>query len=573
MNKYFKVITKSVLALASVMIAVSCESDTWKDHYSVKSDGNESIASLAETIDRIPEAKNFVEALKSTYMYNGNKKTSLTYWDFLNDNQFLTVWLPDNSTITDAEWDEYKSTADDKDHKKVGTEFILNHIARFSHPVGSDTKERIKMLSGKTYGSIGKTQELDGVGYIEKNIRCTNGILHKLNGRIHYRPNLYDYITGASSINSSILDKVYNYNTQRNGELGTWIANFSKEEIDEERSIKGDINEETGEAEYIDKVIRRSNEILKKYGFIDVEDSDYIVVLPVPEKWDSVYNSVKSYFTYDSTDKVLIPVADSLQKYWSNASMITDVFFNRKLQKNILDYVRSTQYSKLDRIRDKNNFHEFSKPYEPGGLFYNIVDSVKCSNGVIYIKDSWPYSDSVFRRTIKIEAEDGDGSESEGMVTRKRYAKYMDSDSSQHSVAVLDLFSRATSWTLTYRIKNNLRGKYRLKAVFYRYEESDNPQNINFDLKYLWGDRDQVLWNGNKQGQSRKQTYTVGKTLLKPDTVLIGVGGRKDNEVYDFGCGNYESGKGKINLTIRCSSKANEEHVYLDCIILEPVFE
>lgn len=573
MNKYFKLITKSVLALASVMIAVSCESDTWKDHYSVKSDGNESISSLAETIGRIPEAEQFVQALQTTYMYNGNKRTSLTYWDFLKDNQFLTVWLPDCSTVTPEEWAEYTSTEDDKDHLKVGKEFILNHIARFSHPIGTDTKERVKMLSDKTYSSLGKVQTLDGVGYKENNIRCTNGLLHRLNGRIYYRPNLYDYITGVSSIKSTLLDSVYNYNIQRNGELGKWIANFSKEEIDEERSIKGDINDETGEAEYIDKVIRRSNEILKKYGFIDAEDSDYIVVLPLPDKWDSVYNSVKSYFTYDSTDSKLIPVADSLQKYWSNASMITDVFFNRKLQKNILEYVRSTQYNKMDRIKDQNNFHEFSKPYEPGGLFYNVIDSVKCSNGVIYIKDSWPYSDSVFRRTIKIEAEDGEGSESDGMVTRKRYAQYEDSIGKKHSVAVMDLFSRTTQWSLTYRIKNNLRGKYRLKAVFYRYEESDNPQNINFEVKYLWGDRDQTLWNGNQQGKSRKQTYTVGNTLFKPDTVLIGVGGRKDNEVYDFGCGNYESGKGKINLTIKCSQKANEEHVYLDCIILEPVFE
>ena len=100
MNKYIKLITKSVLGLMSVVVMASCESDTWKDHYSVHSDGNESVASLGKTIAAIPEASKFVETLKSTYMFIGDSLSILTYWDFLNDNQFLTVWMPLNSYST-----------------------------------------------------------------------------------------------------------------------------------------------------------------------------------------------------------------------------------------------------------------------------------------------------------------------------------------------------------------------------------------------------------------------------------------------------------------------------------------
>lgn len=499
MNKYFKLITKSVLAFVSLISVVSCN-DAWNDHYSVNSDGDEAVASLGQTLASIPEAGKFVDALKSTYMFNGTKQLSLTYWDLLNDNQFLTVWLPDPASITDEEWDEYTSTDEDKDHKKVGTEFILNHIARFSHPVG-DTKKRIKMMSNKTYESRGDNKTIDGINYKDKNIRCTNGILHSLTGRIVYRPNLYDYITGASTIKSA-KGKVYNYRS-RNGEIGKWLAQFTKKEIDEERSIKGDINEETGEVEYIDSVMTRSNAVLKKFGYIDVEDSSYIVVLPEERIWDSVYNAVKYYFDYDATDIKLVPVADSLQKYWTNDAMLTDIFFNKNSQKHILDSVTSTQFSKSERFREKYPYHVFQKPYAEGGLF-DCVDSIKCSNGVIYIKDSWPYSDSVFRRTIKVEAED-EIFATEKIKTKRKNLRYYDKDSVIRTTRAIEFFSTETKLELNFSVKNTLRGKYRIKAVFFKVDKQATAQNVNFSVDFLWGSGSKQLWNGNQKGSSKRE--------------------------------------------------------------------
>ena len=570
MNKYFKLITESVLTLASVMVMVSCESDTWKDHYSVKSEGDEAVASLGQTIARMPEAEKFVEALKSTYMYNGTKQMSLTYWDFLNDNQYLTVWLPDPASISDAEWAVYTSTDEDKDHKKVGTEFILNHIARFSHPVGSDTKEHIKMMSEKTYNSRGDKGTFDEITYKENNIRCTNGLLHVLNGRVVYRPNLYDYLTGAYTVKSA---KGVDYDYRlRHGEFGKWIAKYTKEELDEERSIQGEVNEK-GEIEYIDKVISRSNAVLKKFGYIDVEDSNYILVLPQPEIWDSVYDAVSNYFTYDENDNTLKPIKDSLQQYWSNSAMITDVFFNRNLQKHINDSVTSTQFKWSERMTEKYPYHLFYSPYAEGGLF-DCVDSIKCSNGVIYVKNSWPFSDSVFHRTIKIEAENEILAGKE-WTTKKKTAMYKVNDSTLKSARVLEINNSQTSWTAEFDIKNNLHGKYRVKLVFFRNVEEDQASKISLKLDFL-SKNTISLFNGRLPGK-RNEVYNIGRTEFYPDTVILGSSQTDPNwadRYFEMPAGNYESGYAKLRLSI-IYVKGNDltKKLWLDCIILEPVFE
>ena len=136
MKNYFKKLTRSVWVVSAILVLGSCESDVWKDHYSYKSDSNAPVSTLAETIESIPGSAKFVQALKTTFMYNGDKELRVTYWDFLNGDQFLTVWLPSEGSISESEWAEYTSTDPGKDHKKIGTQFIMNHIARFSHPVG-----------------------------------------------------------------------------------------------------------------------------------------------------------------------------------------------------------------------------------------------------------------------------------------------------------------------------------------------------------------------------------------------------------------------------------------------------
>jgi hypothetical protein len=426
------------------------------------------------------------------------------------------------------------------------------------------------MMSNKTYRSVGTS--IGGVSYKSEgnNERCTNGVLHRLNGRILYRPNLYDYITGAYTIKSAN-NNDYDFR-QINGELGKWLAKFTREELDEERSIQGD-PDENGEITYIDKVIIRSNAVLKKYGYIDVEDSNFIVLLPKPAVWDSVYGAISAYYEYESNVKG----RDSLLNYWTNIAMITDAFFNRN-QKNLQDSATSTQFRWAERMTEKYPYHVFNKPYQDGGIFadYNsatgkgIIDSVICSNGVLYVSNNWPYSDSVFRRTIKIEAENVIHS-GDAWQLRPKSAPYLTSDSTLKWARVMEVSNSATSWSADYNIGNTLKGKYRIKVVFFRNTEEEQKSKVSFKLEYL-SNPVKTLYNGKKG--STTITYTVGNQKNVPDTIIVGSSTSAPDKVFEFPYGNYESGSPKVRLTLTSAKGADlTKKMWLDCIILEPVFE
>ena len=566
MNRYFKPLIKSVLAVVCASVLASCESDVWKDHYSYKSDGNEAVSSLARTIESLPGTEDFVDVLRTTYMYNGDTQLRLTYWDLLNDDQYFTVWLPSSVPA------EYKSSDPDKDHKKIGKEFILNHIARFSHPVGSATKERVKMMSDKSFRSL--SGNIAGVSYADQtNIRCSNGLIHKLNGSIAYSPNMYDYLTGAVSYKSAN-DSLYDYNSV----FGKWFAQYTVEKIDEEKSVAGEINA-NGEVEWIDKVIIRSNELMKKFGYINVEDSDYIVVLPTPSLWKSVYDTIKYYYTYNDS----LVYRDSMQQYWTNYAMLTDAFFNRNIQYHENDSVTSTLFSMTERLTEKYPYHVFYRPNDAGGLFADRIDSVICSNGVVYVRDSWPFSDSTFRRTIKIEAEDY---EFEGTKKATRYtAQYMGADSTVRSVVVKQLDKAVAKYRLDCEVTDNLRGKYKLKVVVVPNTTAGVPSLIHPVVSYISGTKADTLsggqrwvWYARQGGRWRNDIKAaadeVGKDFvnLRPDTVVIGP--------FEIPYCDYKTNDPRLQVSILSAVEESAvgdgtytKEIWLDCIMLEPVFE
>lgn len=560
MKNYFKKLTRSVWVVSALLVLSSCESDVWKDHYSYKSDSSAQISSLAETIESIPGSENFVKALKTTFMYNGDKQLRLTYWDLLNDDQFLTVWLPSKESISDADWAVYTSTAADKDHKKVGTQFIMNHIARFSHPVGTATKEKVNMLSDKSFRSTGDL--MGHVGYTKTNIRCTNGILHCLDGTLVYRPSLYEYITGLSQTVPSESGKIYDYQTR----LGDWFDKYTLEDVDEKKSVAGDIDDE-GVVQYIDKVIIKSSILMKKFGFISVEDSNYALVLPTPAVWDSVYDTVKYYYTYNEIEEA----RDSMQEFWTNSAMLTDVFFNMNIQNHPKDSVTSTLFKWAERMSEKLPYHVYQKPYAANGLFADRLDSVICSNGIIYIKDFWPFVDSLtFRRPIKIEAENERIS---GVTTNPRTINYL-GGRRFNNLRVMEISKATSAWEADYTIEDNLRGKYLVKLVIFPNTVVAMPNLIHPVVSYTADIKSEILPNGEKKYKRGARWIqlndTVGRDLTKIDTVVVGP--------VEFPYSNYNNKPGRVTVTLKSAiNNSNEDmfsnKVWLDCIILEPVIE
>ena len=179
MNKLFKLSTRSVLLIAGLIVLGSCK-DTWNEHYSFKeTESKYPVAKLAETLGGISEFSNFCKALENTLMCDkhGRPIEDMTYMKLLSDDQFLTVWAPSNSALTDAEWEPYiKKNKTDAENLEVGQKFIENHIARFRHTVGDTVESKVYMLNGKAIRS--HSAEIAGNPYhgSDKNIRCSNGV-------------------------------------------------------------------------------------------------------------------------------------------------------------------------------------------------------------------------------------------------------------------------------------------------------------------------------------------------------------------------------------------------------------
>ena len=416
------------------------------------------------------------------------------------------------------------------------------------------------MLSDKSFRSTGDL--MGHVGYTKTNIRCTNGILHCLDGTLVYRPSLYEYITGLSQTVPSESGKIYDYQTR----LGDWFDKYTLEEVDEKKSVAGDIDDE-GVVQYIDKVIIKSSILMKKFGFISVEDSNYALVLPTPAVWDSVYDTVKYYYTYGEVEEA----RDSMQEFWTNSAMLTDVFFNMNIQNHPKDSVTSTLFKWAERMSEKLPYHVYQKPYAANGLFADRLDSVICSNGIIYIKDFWPFVDSLtFRRPIKIEAEDQRIS---GVTTNPRTINYL-GGRRFNNLRVMEISKATSAWEADYTIEDNLRGKYLVKLVIFPNTIVAMPNLIHPVVSYTADIKSEILENGEKKYKRGARWIqlndTVGRDLTKIDTVVIGP--------VDFPYSNYNNKPGRVTVTLKSAiNNSNEDmfsnKVWLDCIILEPVIE
>ena len=566
MKKYFNSFKGCVLMLLGMFVLASCESETWKEHYSTNQGGSGDVKTLAEELASLPNAKKFVETLKNTYIYDGDKQTVLTYWKMLDDthSQFLTVWVP--SDDADIPWDKYTAPLSDesKDHKKIGSEFILNHIAMFRHEVGPKTKEKgypqgyekIYMLSEKSFKSY--ADNIGGLRYADNgtNIRCANGLIHVLaNGKyMDYRPSIYEYITTAPEYRDV---------------LGAWFEKYTVEEIDPKKSIAGGVNKD-GEVEYVDSVMVKRSVIMNNFkAFISEEDSNYAMVLPTPDVWTTMYDSAKQFYEYWETERG----RDSLQDFYTKSALLTDMFFNMNdwVQKSPSDSVVSTLFSKNTRKENKIPYNVDYKPYDKQtGLFGACQDSIMLSNGVIYRWNTWPYEDSLtYRRTIRIEAEDAKLQSDQGFVLNRRYVSRINGVKLPKSIQVMEISANMKDWDAVYPIENNLKGWYEFKLVIAPQSTPALPNIFHPVVYYVDGsDKNLTLIDDKKKvGFAWKKT-NFENDMTKLDTITIGRA--------EIPACNYKTTSSRLRLQISSAisgSLANDhtEKMLLDCILLEPI--
>ena len=560
MNSYFNFSKKSVLLLAAVMILGSCK-DTWNEHYSFKETSSKyPVSKIAETLDGISGFDQFYEALRTTKMCDKHGvPLNITYLDLLSEDQFLTVWAPSNSSVQD--WSLYtKKNKSAAEHKEVGEKFIMNHIARFKHSVGEGTDEMIYMLNGKAYKST--NDGLDGRAYHsadDRNIRCSNGVLHCIDGHLEYLPNLYEFITTSADYKDI---------------FGDWFKSYTIKELDPSRSVAQGFNDD-GEMVYVDSVMTEYNILLNRYARINAEDSTFAMVLPTPRVWDSVYNHIKESFEFAEAGLN----NDSLQKFYTNTTMMTDMFYNlnKKVNRYLPDSVFSTNYNATENRRDNKPYHIFSKPYDSNtGLFSSSVDSIECSNGMVYIIDSWPFADTLtYLRRIRLEAESYTNLSE--MSLKQTSIQIDDND----PVQVMRISQEGRKdWDAKIYIHDNLKGRYSVKMVMAPDVVNMMPNYIHPKVSYYMPNRKEVDLVDSvtierveyRPGKFRNLTvkYYAINSLTKMDTIEIG-------EI-DVPYCNYDMNQARLSVTL--SSGVNEmnsekysSELWLDCIILDPIVE
>lgn len=566
MKSYFKFSMTSVLLASALFVLAACN-DTWKEHYSNKTDSDHPVDKLAETILNIGCDK-FYKALETTSICDKKgRPTGQTFLELLSEDQFMTVWAPENSAISDADWAKY--TAPNKtpeQHKEVGEKFLKNHIARFKHLAGSDSKGKIYMLSGKAF--VSSPAAMGGQAYHgdDKNIRCTNGVLHCIDGQLEFLPSLYEYLVDAPEYKEI---------------FGDWFKSFTKEEIDINKSIASGIDD-MGRTVYVDSVMVESNRLMSLYGYIHTEDSTYAVVMPTPAVWNTVYNEIKESFVYDETELN----NDSLQQYYTRTTMMTDMFFNMNpvVQRYLPDSVFSTQYYASENRRDNKPYHIFAQPYNKNnGLFGSAVDSVECSNGTIYFINNWPFVDTLtYLRKIKLEAENY-GGYPQTIKPQSQTVTIAGRDTLSSPIQVMRLISGTKSWTSTFYLANHLKGKYAVKAVVApdmsmgmdkRMPNYLHPKitfDVDGEIKVLSDStvKQMIEYRPGKFREQKVPYYALNDTS-KLDTLDFGV--------VDLPVCNYDMNQARLALTLtsgvnEANSTKYSAELWLDCIILEPVVE
>ena len=569
MKKFFT-ISKSVLLAAVLVVFGSCK-DAWNDHYSFKeTESKYPVDKLAETL-KLKSGdgfSNFYEALRTTKMCDKHgKPIDLTYLDLLEEDQFLTVWAPSNNSIQD--WSLYtKKDKTNAEHKEVGEKFLMNHIARFKHSAGEGTDEKVYMLNGKPYHSLG--DKISGQSYHgdDMNIRCSNGVLHFIDGTLDYLPSLYEFITTDS----------------RYKELfGNWFKSYTIQEVDQGKSVAQGINED-GEMVYVDSVMTEYSQLLEEFGYINSEDSTYAMVLPSPELWPTVYDRIKEHFIYREEDLN----NDSLQKFYTYITMMGDMIFNTNKKVNIYlpDSIFSTQYYAYDNRRDNKPYHIFGRPYDSNGLFGSAAETIECSNGVIYIIDQWPFKDDLtYLRPIILEAEDYAGDLSKFIV---QYVTIR-SDALENAVQVMRLSMKGMDkWDAQFYIGNTLKGKYKIKMVvtpnlltsvpdgeggstflpFKIHPKISFDTPTKFDSVLVDSVAYDTIWTSRGYRLVPSEFIINNNVNVLTDTIDLGT--------VDIPFSSYDMTTSRLFIQLSSkveNSSKNTSELWLDCFILEPVVE
>jgi len=422
------------IVFGAVLTAFPGCTDTWDDHYDGDGSVTETTSTLWDMIKDNPEYSRFADIVRHAKYYKDNthQVASYSYEDILNGGQVNTLWVPDNSALSEEEYQKWMQMLASEDMTagyNVQHQFLGNHIALFRHNISDPGVDTVKMINGKNHSFDKSNHTLEGIPLGEYNIPTANGVMHVLKGVAPFRYNLYEHLKFGkpeAKISQYVVDRDTIY--------------FSASS-----SIEG-LPDDNGNPTYVDSVYFTSNMLfayrsyaeeqqwqMAKEGFgapINSEDSAFVMLVPTDKAWNEAYAKLEASHKYasayenkvesDGIDGTPISVkidADSLKKMSIEMDLITPLVFNvhkqPKKREEPLWTLEKFQKEKelLDDISDKkkyllNTFNDTLRSigdWKPSSLFN--VDPIEMSNGLAYEVDSWGFPSQFYTPDVEVEIE------------------------------------------------------------------------------------------------------------------------------------------------------------------------
>lgn len=506
----------------------------WDDHYDGAGAESGSQTSLWQEMNSNPQLSDFCKVLEGTKVFRMHKKTPTSYAQLLDGGQSFTVVAPVNGTFNRDSLLQLAQT--NQGDSIVEKFFIKNHLSR----TASSVKEtEVKMLMMNSKNMYMTTGDINGVALNTPNIHTKNGVLHITATPLPYEYNIYEALNDFPEM----------------GGIGQQLRKYEEDYFNADASVSSGIVE--GVPVYVDSVVIERNRLLWNIGYLNSEDSTYLVVAPRSAGWEKAWESTKQYFVYD--EKVL--KRDSLQEYWTTRALMDDAVFNMNEKRNQKgDSLYSVPYLNWYRSwsKDKPMFHRFVK-----NELLNGATEKHCSNGQLFEVDEWPFTpEQTFLKEIWTEGE------SSWLITDEKDCSYnirsqiADSISSNAYLQVVPR-TATSNWELTYRLNNTLAAEYEIYAVILPRSVAglDNGKPCKFKA---------VLNYVDEKGSSQTNNFDNVQFKSNPekvDTVLLGT--------VKLPVCNYDQSDIKVSIKLQCSILAREtanysREMYLDCIYLRP---
>lgn len=493
------------------------------DHYDIVETGETAKKTIWQNIQENENLSDFASVLSATsYLKNDmdfpSGAAKMSYAEYLNSPQSLTVWAPINGSFdVEAKLAQLQTIKDKysvdpkaatKEEYIFASQFLGQHIARFNHESQGEDK-RVRMLNSKYIVYDANAKTFDGIALLAENptLTSSNGTLHVLSTASVYAYNVFDFLSSTpalSKINSVFTDKEFDITTFSPG----W-------------STEGALNSD-GKMEYVDSVYTNTNTLLNAANAqLKNEDSVYVAVFPTDEAFDEALAVVKGLFNYKRdevyknyegkgkwSDAATLKSGfnfDSLTELNAKKLLFSSMFFSPSIMGKNMDLTDSEAIINYclynDSVKTTNGKTIYSKKTADGknpfflGKDNEDVEPVKVSNGYVFAVNRYnldPAYSFIERREV--------GVTTIGSVTNGAAQIYsLGVDDKNEEIADRFDIKSFTRFALTTE-GSNLRfslelpslksGKYNIYAILlptaiYNGLELDYTEHLKFDAK-VW---------------------------------------------------------------------------------------